>query len=279
MAVFLRSVLFFSFIFSISLFAQSESKPRVIGKTHLLKSKILNGDRIINVYLPQNYHPNDTTNYPVIYVLDGGMDEDFLHISGIVQFSTQPWIARFPRSIVVGIEGNHRRRDFTFGVENTDFIEEEGFEKVSFRHYGGSASYQKFLEEELQPFIEKQYGKSGKKTVIGESLAGLLATEILLKRPHLFDNYIIISPSLWWGERLLLKNARNLLQKNLKHPVKVYIGVPNKEEDLKMFDEAEALYQILKASKTSKIVFDYIPDESHATVIHQAVYNAFKKLN
>jgi len=31
-----------------------------------------------------------------------------------------------------------------------------------------------------------------------------LATEILFKQPDLFDNYIIVSPSLWWDEESLL---------------------------------------------------------------------------
>ncbi|MCH2193124.1 alpha/beta hydrolase-fold protein [Kordia sp.] len=42
------------------------------------------------------------------------------------------------------------------------------------------------------------------KTIIGQSLGGLLATEILFKRPHLFDNYIIVSPSLWWDDEKIL---------------------------------------------------------------------------
>src|SRR5690606_41817557 len=93
--------------------------------------------------------------------------------------------ARFPRSIVVGIEGNVRRRDFTFAVANTDFIEKEGFQKSSFPQWGGSAPYIDFLEKELQPYIEKKYGGSGRKTIIGESLAGLLTTEILLQCPDI----------------------------------------------------------------------------------------------
>jgi len=46
-----------------------------------------------------------------------------------------------PASIVVGIENTNRRRDFTFSVSNTDFIEKEGFQKSSFPQYGGSELY------------------------------------------------------------------------------------------------------------------------------------------
>lgn len=258
--------------------AQEKSKLLTVGQSDVLHSKILKEDRIINIYLPENYHESDTIKYPVIYILDGGIEEDFLHIVGIVRFNTQDWIARFPRSIVVGIEGNTRKRDFTFAVSSTDFIEKEGFSKSSFPQYGDSDKYMDFIEKELQPYINKTYKTEAKKTIIGESLAGLFTTEILLKRPHLFDDYIIISPSLWWGDRLLLTDAESLLHKNLSKKVNVYLGVPNKEEDIKMYNESELLHQHLKSNKNINLIFDYMPEELHSTVIHQSVYNAFKKL-
>ena len=271
-------ILLAAFFYTSLCFSQSKSVPLIIGKSELLESKILNEKRTLNIYLPEEYNALDTVKYPVIYVLDGGKEEDWLHVAGTVHFNTQPWIARFPRSIVVGIEGNTRRRDFTFAVENTDFIEKEGFQRSSFPQYGGSGKFIDFIQEELQPYINQSYKTTTKNTIIGESLAGLLTTEILLNRPYLFNDYIIVSPSLWWGEQLLLKNAEQLLKQNLKKKVNVYLGVPNREEDTKMYLEAESLYNILRNNKDTNIVFDYIPDETHATVIHQAVYNAFKKL-
>lgn len=257
---------------------QAESGDLTIGKSIFLHSHILNEDRKINIYLPNNYVENDTLTYPVVYVLDGGMDEDFFHIVGIVRFDTQPWIARFPNSIVVGIEGNTRRRDFTFAVPNIDFLEQEGFQKASFPVYGGSQKYITFLKDELLPYIGKNYRTKAERTVIGESLAGLFSAEVLLKQPDLFDNYIIISPSLWWGQQELLKNSEKLLDANLRKKVRVYLGVPNKEEDLKMYQDAEAFYNILRKHKKTAIIFDYMAEELHSTVIHQAVYNAFRQL-
>lgn len=259
-------------------FAQGNEKPLAIGVSTVLHSAILGEDRVVNVYLPAGYAANDTVKYPVIYVLDGAEDEDFVHIAGIVQFVTQPWIARFPSSIVVGIGGNTRRRDFTFAVKNTDFIEREGFKKAAFSVYGGSEKFMDFIDKELQLFIGKTYRASARKTVIGESFAGLLATELLLKRPHLFDDYIIISPSLWWGEYTLINDAATLLNAHLTRPVNVYLGVPNKAEDEKMHAASVRLAEQLQQHKRVHLVYDYMPDELHSTVIHQAVYNAFKKL-
>ncbi|MCL1664612.1 alpha/beta hydrolase-fold protein [Elizabethkingia ursingii] len=260
------------------LFSQNNTKPLVFGNSEVFHSDILKEDRNINIYLPEEFNPTDATKYPVIYILDGGVEEDFFHIAGIVRYNTQPWVERFPRSIVVGIENTNRRRDFTYAVPDLNFLEKEGFKKESFPQYGGSEKYISFLKNELQPYIEKKYKANNNRTIIGESLAGLMSTEILLKEPEMFNQYIIISPSMWWGGEKLLKEADSLLKSKLKTTKNVYIGAPNKEEDVRMYNEAEALYKILKSNKNITVSFDYMPDELHSTAIHQGVYNGFKKL-
>jgi predicted alpha/beta superfamily hydrolase len=258
-------------------FAQT-ANPIVIGQSVEILSKVLNEQRRINIYLPDGYSKNDTTQYPVIYIIDGGMQEDFLHITGIVQFNTQPWINRFPKSIVVGIENVDRKRDCSFAVDNLDFLKRVGFKKEYYTTYGGSAAYIKFIATELQPYISKNYEANNYKTVVGESLAGLLTTEILLKHRDMFDTYIIMSPSLWWGNELLLKEAPALLSAKSKTKVKVYIGACNKKEDKIMYDDAIALRDALKkyGGPETTVFYDYLPAEIHSTMLHQSVYNAFK---
>lgn len=274
---------FYIFIFLLfvnSSFAQitDNGQPIVLGITEKLKSTELNETRTINIYLPEGYDKNNSTRYPVIYILDGGIEEDFIHITGIVRYNTQSWIARFPKSIVVGIENTNRKRDFTFSVPNLDFVEKTGFKKKNFPQYGGADKYIAFLEKELQPYIDKKFNTDNHKTVIGESLAGLLATEILLKHRNLFDSYIIIAPSLWWGDQSLLAEAPNLLKAKDNKPVQVYIVACDKEEDKTMYDVAVSLSETLKQNggNNTKVYYDYVQNEIHTTIIHQAVYNAFK---
>jgi predicted alpha/beta superfamily hydrolase len=270
----MRALFFlFSLVVCIPLVAQ-ETIPLVLGEQRTMASKFLNEERTINVYLPEDYQENDTAHYPVIYILDGGMEEDFIHLVGLVRFNTQPWIARFPRSIVVGIENTKRRRDFTFEVGSLDFLKEMEIPKEQFIEYGGSENYISFLEHELQKNIDSLYRTSGENTVIGESLGGLLATEILLEHTTLFSHYIISSPSLWWGNESLLETA---LHSSLES-VTVYIGACQKKEEPRMYMDAKKLAKILqkKSASSSKIYFDYMPEELHSTVLHQAVYNGFK---
>lgn len=82
--------------------AQISTKPFALGVIDSLASKVLGETRTLNIYLPEGYQANDTTKYPVVYLLDGSADEDFIHVVGLYQFNNFSWINRVPKSIVVG---------------------------------------------------------------------------------------------------------------------------------------------------------------------------------
>lgn len=269
-----------SLMFWITLsFAQSNPpKPFVLGLIDEITSEQLAEKRILNIYLPEGYTKNDTTRYPVIYLLDGSADEDFIHVVGLVQFNTFSWVNRIPKSIVVGIANTDRRRDFTYPTS----IEAD---KKRYKTAGKSAKFIDFLEKELQPYIERTYKTTHSKTIIGQSLGGLLATEILLKKPSLFTKYIIISPSLWWDNASLLKQPSLLLEESFKPKTDVYIGVGKEglaPSDIPHVMEVDAnlLVERLKTTKSQNVNvhFDYLPQEDHATITHQAIFNAFRLL-
>lgn len=252
------------------------TKPLAIGSVLSFRSQVLDEKRVLNIYLPEGYNPNDSISYPVIYLLDGAVNEDFLHVVGLVQFSSAEWVAQLPKSIVVGIVNVDRKRDFTF----PSTLKEE---TATFPSSGHSERFINFLETELQPFIDKKYRTSASKTIIGESLGGLLATEILFSKPHLFSRYIIVSPSLWWNDGSLLKQDASELGNNIKDTTTVYIGVgkeglaPSKNRHV-MEEDARKLADKLKGitSNRLRVLFDYLSKEDHATIMHQAVYNALR---
>lgn len=254
------------------------NKPFVLGTIEEINSKILSEKRIVNIYLPEGYNQNDTIKYPVTYLLDGSADEDFIHVVGLFQFNSFSWINRVPKSIVVGIANIDRKRDFTYQTT----IEED---KKRYVTCGKSANFISFIETELQPFIEKKYKTNNSKTIIGQSLGGLLATEIVLKKPTLFNKYIIISPSLWWNNGSLLEEKSEIYQENFKDKIDIYIGVgkegltPSKIPHVMEVD-ANLLSEKLKSTKSKnvKVSFDYLPQEDHATITHQAIFNAMRIL-
>ncbi len=253
-------------------------KPFVLGLIDEIQSQELNEKRTLNIYLPEGYAEQDTVSYPVIYLLDGSVNEDFIHVVGLVQFYSFEWIELLPKSIVVGIANVDRRRDFTFPTS----LEHDKLNNPSSGH---SDKFISFMEKELQPFIEKNYRTNTTKTLIGQSLGGLLATEILLKHPALFDNYIIVSPSIWWNNGSILETESQLYTASFNQPTKVYIAVGKEgltptEVPRVMEVDANLLADKLKNGESEHVAvyFDYLPNENHGTILHQAVSNSFKIL-
>jgi len=254
----------------------------VLGEIIELPSRQLGETRTLNIYLPDGYHSTDDTGrYRVIYLLDGSAHEDFPHIAGLVQFYEM--MGLMPKTIVVGIANVNRRRDFTFpvtkgasekahaGGAKTDEFWAFANKEMLDPKYGHSAAFMAFVETELQPYISARY-RTAQRTLIGQSLGGLMATEFLVKKPQLFDDYIIVSPSLWWDHESLIKlvDAQQLSGKT------VYIAV-GKEGDV-MEQDAVQLAALLQQNKSIHLIFRPMDKETHATILHNAVYDAFRTL-
>ncbi|GAA5094190.1 alpha/beta hydrolase-fold protein [Chryseobacterium ginsengisoli] len=249
-------------------FAQTENvKPLTIGEIRTLKSKILNEERILNIYLPQNF--DKTKSYPIIYLLDGSMNEDFIHVTGLVQFFNQMY--SMPETIVVGIANIDRKRDFTFHTDLKDL-------QKDYPTTGHSDKFIDFLEKELKPYVESQF-KTTDKYLFGQSLGGLLATEILLKKPEMFNNYFIISPSLWWDDESLLKQANLLLSKIPDTKKFIYVSV-GKGEHKVMVKDAQDLFDVLKKSNKKNWAVEYkmMDLDNHATILHRSLYEGLVKM-
>ncbi|AZZ98439.1 alpha/beta hydrolase-fold protein [Pseudoalteromonas sp. R3] len=264
-------LLFLICVLSCSLaYAKSEvhSAPLEFAHTLTFNSQILKQNRSVNVYLPAEYQKNTQQTYPVIYLLDGSKDEDFIHIAGLVQFANFPWLNFLPPSIVVGISNQDRKRDFTTQSNNA-------LDKRDLPTHGGAKSFIAFLQDELRPMIEKRYRTNQSDTLIGQSLGGLLASEILFHHTPLFDHYVIVSPSLWWDNESLL--ASKFTPTSL--PKSVYIAV-GKEGNV-MERVAKQLHDKIatQLKGKSQLHFRYFEDLDHGDTLHLAVYDAFKKVD
>lgn len=241
--------------------------PFVIGETVKIFSEALDEERILNIYLPNGYGVISDKKYPVIYLLDGSTDEDFIHIAGLVQFGSFSWINMIPETIVVGIANVDRKRDFTYPSNNER-------DQTQFPTTGGAEKFIGFIQNELIQFIETQYQTSNDRTIIGQSLGGLLATEILHKTPQLFDNYIIVSPSLWWDDESLL--AKDFDPKSA--PKSIYVAVGKEGEVMERV--AKELHTKLKnlALPNTKVFYKFLDGQDHGDALHLAVYDAFEKM-
>jgi uncharacterized protein len=104
-----------------------------------------------------------------------------------------------------------------------------------------------------------------------------------LKRPALFNKYIIVSPSLWWDNGSLLKMKSSIFESSFTTKTNIYIGVGKEgltpgEIPHVMEVDANLLAEKIKntQSKTVNVYFDYLPQEDHATISNQAIYNALR---
>ncbi|HWZ27991.1 MAG TPA: alpha/beta hydrolase-fold protein [Gemmatimonadales bacterium] len=176
--------------------------PVPVHDTFSIVSRVLAERRLINVHVPAGYAAGTTLRFPVLYMPDGGVDEDFPHVVNTVD----SLIARHAiRSvIVVGIPNTERRRDLTGPTRLHS-------DSAIAPHVGGSANFRAFIRGELMPAIAARYRVTGERAIVGESLAGLFVLETFLKEPALFDHYVALDPSVWWNGGALVDSAPTLL--------------------------------------------------------------------
>ncbi len=245
-----------------------EGRPVVIARSYTLESRELKETRRINVYLPPGYAEGQA-RFPVLYLLDGGEQEDFPHISGLAQLASLNHAMR--EMIVVGIEGTDRRRDLTSPSSDP---EDRKLAPTS----GGSAAFRAFLARELKPWVEARYRTAGESALIGESLAGLFIVETFLREPALFDHYIAVSPSLWWDGQSLSKEAAERLRAFPASPRSLFLSIA--DEGGTMQEGVDTLVGALKAHAPTGLEWHYapLPDEHHHTIYHPAAFKALRTL-
>lgn len=242
--------------------------PIVIGRSYALPSAIMGQTREINVWLPPGYAESGQT-YPVLYVLDGGRDQDFHHISGIAQLGTIVGTTR--DVIVVGVASVDRRNELALPTENPELI-------ARYPTQGQSERFRRFVGEEVQPFIEARYRTSGEAALMGESLAGLFVVETFLKEPQMFDAYVAVSPSLWWDGGQLARQAGAHLRDHSNDPRTLILTLG--DEGAEMQTPMDVLTANLRDHALPGVQWDFTPrpTESHATIYHGAALDAFRRL-
>ena len=194
-------------------------------RTHeKFRSRFLEHDRTIVVYLPPAYDEQSGDRYPVFYLHDGqnlfdratSFGEEW-HVDELAQeLITSGAIAPV---IIVGIynTGEHRIDEYTPTVEQG-------------KGRGGHAdAYGKMLIEELKPFIDQKYKTlpSAASTALGgSSLGGLLTMHLGLRYPMAFTRLAVLSPSVWWDDKVLLKEVDAL---PAKLPQRIWLDAGTKE--------------------------------------------------
>ncbi len=185
------------------------------------KSSYLPEARDIIVYLPPKYRKQTGRRYPVLYLQDGQNVFDSATSFRGDEWQVDETAETLIRSrsiepvIVVGIynTGEHRMDEYT---PTRDVQHGRG---------GKSEQYAQMLVREIKPMIDRKFRtrKGPRNTGLGgSSLGGLVALEIGLKFPDVFGKLAVLSPSLWWGNELMLERV-DALEKKL--PLRIWLDM------------------------------------------------------
>ena len=245
-----------------------EPTPVVIGQSYALPSAIYDATREINVWLPPGYAESGRS-YPVLYLLDGGQDQDFHHISGLAQLGTVNGTTR--DVIVVGVASVDRRNELALPTLNAELI-------ARYPTQGQSDRFRRFLAGEVLPFVEARFRTSGETALMGESLAGLFVVETFLKEPRMFDAWVAVSPSLWWDDGQLARQAGAHLRDHSNDSRTLILTMG--DEGAEALALMETLTGNLRDHAMPGVTWDFRPrpTESHATIYHGAALDAFRQL-
>lgn len=258
----LISILSISIFFTSCTNAQVASDPIPKHESHKIQSAAVNEERVINVWIPDSYiHSADSL--PVIYMADGGINEDFPHIANTIsQLISEN---KIPPYILVGIENTVRRRDLIGPTKVKSDLK-------LLPQAGGADNFRKFIKEELFPYINAHYRTTNTRAIIGESAAGLFIVETFLLDNDLFDYYIAIDPSLWFNNQYLVKQYEILSKPDYNFQKKLFLASSNTKD---IAPHTKQLVEKIQNGNQNLIWhFADKPNEKHNTIFRATKENA-----
>ena len=233
--------------------------------TFNIESTSVGETRVICVWTPSEYDDNEDS-YPVLYMPDGGIKEDFPHMANTIS----KLIAEesIPPVILVGIENTERRRDLT---GPSDVVSDGRIAPLS----DGSSKFRQFIGNELCPEIDRRYRTTDQRSIVGESAAGLFVVETLLLQPDLFDSYIAMDPALYWNDKYLVRTATKHLSKFPNSTIRFWFAGSDAGDIQPHTRELESILKD-KSPDTLEWFYSDQPDEKHNTIFRSTKEAALK---
>ena len=284
--------------------AQATSEPAAQPATILgakqfdMPSRI--AGRTYRIFVSKPALPPPPEGYPVVVVLDGNF--------GFPVAAAQMALAELgelPPAIIVGVGYPVDSLVHAMKLRTTDLTTPIAPERVPAEMqagplagatFGGAEEFRRFLVEELRPRIAAENKVDLKnQTLVGDSLGGLFALDVLLKHPGSFRTFVIGSPSIWWNERAVLAGEADFAERLAAAPSKprVLVTVGSLEQDTtkpppgmpreqyvrlvnqaRMVDNARELAERLgklEGGPRYAVRFDSLADETHISVVPATV--------
>lgn len=137
------------------------------------------------------------------------------------------------------------------GIHNTANRMDE-YTPVPARGRGGRADeYGRWIIEDLKPFVDTHYRTLPQREftgVGGSSLGGLFALHMGFTRPDIFGRVAAMSPSAWWANGFILREAGAL---NGRLPLRIWLDM-GRREGRHFLNQTRTLQDILRSKGWQK---------------------------
>jgi predicted alpha/beta superfamily hydrolase len=177
-----------------------------------IESRYLQTRHDLIVWLPPGYEASDS-RYPVLYLQDGQNLFDPATAFGGSHWRVGETLdeciaaGRVRPMIVVGITNAGSRRMGEYTPTRSKKL----------RKGGKAERYAQMMVREIKPFVDREYRtlKAAAHTGIGgSSLGALVSLTTALTYSRVFGKVAVVSPSVWWDERVILHLVREYAAKS-----------------------------------------------------------------
>jgi predicted alpha/beta superfamily hydrolase len=199
-------------------------------------SRLLDDHHDLIVYTPPMYNAQSERRFPVLYMQDGQnlFDPETSFIKG------NYW--RLGETTDALIEAGAIEPIIIVGIYNAGVKRIDEYTPAEDKRLGGGQAdaYGRMLVQELKPYIDSQYRTlpgAGNCGLGGSSLGGLVTLYLGLRYPAVFSRLAVMSPSVWWRNRAILKTVAALTK---KPGLRIWLDIGTKEST-RAVPDAQAL--------------------------------------
>lgn len=236
-------------------------------RLHSLSSTVFGNERVLRVWLPEEYNRKKATRYPVLYLNDGQNVFD----SSTSMFNPLEWRADelvdslvaahvIPSIIVVGIDNagrEHRAREY---LPYPDAYLSPPEPEPQGGRYGA------FLTRDVFPFVDTRYRTDSTVRVLGGSSYGaLVAAYVAVSTPGAVRRLLLESPSLYVNERQILRD----LEAAPLRLERVYLGIGTNE--LGESDCGQTEGNLEAVSDVQRLAAQFEADSNQSLQVHTVI--------
>ena len=241
---------------SYGFFAQKIEKIKLKGEKDFGKRELL-------IYTPPEYF-DQSRSFEVVYVLDAQSREFFDAVHTTIAFQNNG----LRPMIVVGIASPYRNIDFLPTNLHPETVQEQ------YGELGGADDFSDFIENSVMPYVDKNYRTIPTKIGIGYSNGGTFINYTMIKKPELFDVIFSIDANFNYDKGQLVDLIKN--QSTFKNSLDFYYTCYQPNMGDLWIENSIEFNESLKTLTDMNIVQELFESETHNSVYHIGVMNAFK---